>query len=69
MLYTSGTTGRPKGVKRRRQPSLGETLAIGGAAGLVLGLDGKGPHLVTGPLYHAAPLGFAAIDLANGASW
>ena len=66
MLYTSGTTGRPKGVKRRRQPSLGETLAMGGAAGLVLGLDGKGPHLVTGPLYHAAPLGFAAIDLANG---
>ena len=66
MLYTSGTTGRPKGVKRRRQPSLGETLTLGGAAGLVLGLDGKGPHLVTGPLYHAAPLGFAAIDLANG---
>jgi len=66
MLYTSGTTGRPKGVKRRRQPSLGEALALGGAAGLVLGLDGKGPHLVTGPLYHAAPLGFAAIDLANG---
>ena len=67
MLYTSGTTGRPKGVKRRRQPNLGETLALGGAAGIVLGLDGKGPHLVTGPLYHAAPLGFAAIDLANGA--
>lgn len=66
MLYTSGTTGRPKGVKRRRQPSLGETLTLGGAAGIVLGLDGKGPHLVTGPLYHAAPLGFAAIDLANG---
>ena len=66
MLYTSGTTGRPKGVKRKRQPSLGEALAIGAASGLVLGLDGKGPHLVTGPLYHAAPLGFAAIDLANG---
>jgi long-chain acyl-CoA synthetase len=67
MLYTSGTTGRPKGVKRARQPSLGTTLAMGGAAGMVLGLDGQGPHLVTGPLYHAAPLGFAAIDLANGA--
>ncbi|MEO6317605.1 MAG: AMP-binding protein [Acidimicrobiales bacterium] len=66
MLYTSGTTGRPKGVKRKRQPSLGETLALGAAAGMVLGLDGQGPHLVTGPLYHAAPLGFAAIDLANG---
>jgi long-chain acyl-CoA synthetase len=66
MLYTSGTTGRPKGVKRTRQASLGATLAMGGAAGMVLGLDGQGPHLVTGPLYHAAPLGFAAIDLANG---
>jgi long-chain acyl-CoA synthetase len=67
MLYTSGTTGRPKGVKRSRQPSLQATLTMGGAAGMVLGLDGQGPHLVTGPLYHAAPLGFAAIDLANGA--
>jgi long-chain acyl-CoA synthetase len=67
MLYTSGTTGRPKGVKRVRQPTLGATLVIGGAAGMTLGLDGQGPHLVTGPLYHAAPLGFAAIDLANGA--
>ncbi len=66
MLYTSGTTGRPKGVKRKRQASLGSTLHAGGAAGIVLGLDGQGPHLVTGPLYHAAPLGFAAIDLANG---
>ncbi len=67
MLYTSGTTGRPKGVKRVRQPTLGSTLTIGAAAGMLLGLDGQGPHLVTGPLYHAAPLGFAAIDLANGA--
>ena len=67
MLYTSGTTGRPKGVKRARQPSLGSTLNAGAAAGMLLGLDGQGPHLVTGPLYHAAPLGFAAIDLANGA--
>jgi long-chain acyl-CoA synthetase len=67
MLYTSGTTGRPKGVKRTRQSSLGATLTVGAAAGMLLGLDGKGPHLVTGPLYHAAPLGFAAIDLANGA--
>ncbi len=67
MLYTSGTTGRPKGVKRVRQSDLGSTLVMGAAAGMLLGLDGQGPHLVTGPLYHAAPLGFAAIDLANGA--
>ena len=66
MLYTSGTTGRPKGVKRRRQRDLAETMATTVASGRLLGLDGQGPHLVTGPLYHAAPLGFAAIDLANG---
>ncbi|MGQ0430799.1 MAG: AMP-binding protein [Microthrixaceae bacterium] len=68
MLYTSGTTGRPKGVKRARQATLGATLHTAVASGRALGLDGRGPHLVTGPLYHAAPLGFAAIDLANGAS-
>jgi len=67
MLYTSGTTGRPKGVRRKRQPSLGTALEMGAASGMALGLDGQGPHLVTGPLYHAAPLGFAHIDLANGA--
>jgi long-chain acyl-CoA synthetase len=31
-------------------------------------MDGGGPHLVTGPLYHAAPIGFGTIDLANGAA-
>jgi long-chain acyl-CoA synthetase len=67
MLYTSGTTGRPKGVRRTRQADLGRTLAAAGAPGRALGLDGRGPHLVTGPLYHAAPLGFAHIDLVNGA--
>ena len=28
--------------------------------GLGIGLDGTGPHLVTGPLYHASPMGFAS---------
>ncbi len=31
------------------------------------GSTAAGPHLVTGPLYHAAPLGYAVIDLQNGA--
>jgi long-chain acyl-CoA synthetase len=67
MVYTSGTTGQPKGVKRARPATLGAALDAMGAAGQRLGLDGRGPHLVTGPLYHAAPLLFALYDQHNGA--
>jgi long-chain acyl-CoA synthetase len=67
MIYTSGTTGRPKGVKRARASSLGAALDGMGASGRRLGLDGDGAHLVTGPLYHAAPLLFALYDQRNGA--
>jgi long-chain acyl-CoA synthetase len=54
MLYTSGTTGRPKGVHRRQA-------ARTTAAGLgIYGYQGEGDaHLCTGPLYHAAPLAFS----------
>ena len=31
-----------------------------------LGLTGDGPHLVTGPLYHGSPWGFAQMDLMQG---
>ncbi len=67
MLYTSGTTGRPKGVRRGRQPSRRSVITAGRQYGGALGLDGGGPHLVTGPLYHAAPLGFGVYDLYAGA--
>ena len=70
MLYTSGTTGRPKGVHRPR----GATAGAGGAgsAGSVLASfraagDGPSMHLCTGPLYHAAPLAFSlAVPMAQG---
>ncbi len=51
MLYTSGTTGRPKGVSRPPEnPATALTAArfSGYQPGMV--------HLVTGPLYHTAPL-------------
>jgi long-chain acyl-CoA synthetase len=67
MIYTSGTTGRPKGVKRRSATSLREALAAQQAYARRIGLDGSGAHLVTGPLYHAAPLMFAVYDQACGA--
>jgi acyl-CoA synthetase (AMP-forming)/AMP-acid ligase II len=67
MIYTSGTTGRPKGVQRAKPATLAAALAGWRRAGTAIGLDGSGPHLVTGPLYHAAPLLFAVYDLLNGA--
>jgi long-chain acyl-CoA synthetase len=67
MIYTSGTSGLPKGVKRRRAASVAAALEAARGYGRTLGLDGSGPHLVTGPLYHAAPLMFAVYDQWNGA--
>ena len=67
MLYTSGTTGRPKGVKRAKPATLGEAISKMKSGGKLFGLSGTGPHLVTGPLYHAAPMLFALYDMLNGA--
>jgi long-chain acyl-CoA synthetase len=67
MIYTSGTTGRPKGVKRRVPATLGAALEAQRAYARAIACDGSGPHLVTGPLYHAAPLMYAIYDFACGA--
>lgn len=67
MLYTSGTTGRPKGVKRAKPASIGEMLERIRGLGQTFGLTGRGPHMVTGPLYHAAPGMLAIYDLLQGA--
>jgi long-chain acyl-CoA synthetase len=54
MLYTSGTTGRPKGVRRNTESRASALLAA------VTRYDGaEHVHLCTGPLYHAAPLAFS----------
>jgi long-chain acyl-CoA synthetase len=62
MLYTSGTTGRPKGVYRSRPAVTSPVLAT------LLGYrPGEDRDLCTGPLYHAAPLAFSlALPLSQG---
>ena len=68
MLYSSGTTGRPKGV-RRALPE-GEVGATPGPLMMLLvGLYGSSPdsvYLSPAPLYHAAPLGWSAGMLQLG---
>ena len=64
MLYTSGTTGRPKGVHRNARAATVTSLNLGG-----YNEDGGDVHLCTGPLYHAAPLAFSlTIPLMFGAT-
>ena len=65
MLYTSGTTGRPKGVYRREAPPV-SGLAISTARTASWNPE-TDMALCTGPLYHAAPLAFNLIaPLAQG---
>ena len=68
MLYTSGTTGRPKGVRRPLGDANPDEAAQASAKMNAL-FDLKpfvGAHLVTGPLYHAAPGGFGIRSLHIG---
>lgn len=67
LLYSSGTTGQPKGVKIELTGDSPETLSDNAKA--VVGLYGFSPetvYLSPAPLYHAAPLRFNLVTLLLG---
>ncbi|MFZ8998564.1 MAG: AMP-binding protein [Ilumatobacteraceae bacterium] len=70
MLYSSGTTGRPKGVLPAFAPTpLAERVTgVTGMLQLLFGMDSSKVYLSPAPLYHAAPLRFCMSTLALGAT-
>ena len=58
MLYSSGTTGRPKGVKipLPEDPDIAQANALVGLTMMAFGIKPDSVYLSPAPLYHAAPL-------------
>ncbi len=71
MFYTSGTTGKPKGVRstalRPGQPMENLIAAIQGLGNLI-GIEANAKTFINSPLYHAGPYAAAALAAALGGS-
>ncbi len=77
IIYTGGTTGHPKGVKRP-PPTPAQSLALLNAVGVVFGfrnaiaalMEGRAPGrictVMTGPMYHSAPNAYGSFSLRAG---
>jgi long-chain acyl-CoA synthetase len=64
MTYTSGTTGRPKGITRPAPAPARQAPANPFAA--FWGFLPDDVHLMCGPMYHTAPSAYALMSLAEG---
>ena len=71
MMYTSGTTGRPKGVVNNLFPLGGPLEKVDrmkSYAAVVLGLEPDGIFLLAGPWYHSSQLFFSLLSLLLGST-
>ncbi|MGI9621776.1 MAG: AMP-binding protein, partial [Acidimicrobiales bacterium] len=69
MLYSSGTTGQPKGVKVGLvDTELGEPDNVTNLLSLLFGATSESTYLSPAPLYHAAPLRFCRAMNRMGAT-
>ena len=73
MLYSSGTTGHPKGIRRplSRRP-FGSDAVLAPMLGGVMGFGQGDVYLSPAPLYHSAPLVWSMTAIRMGgtaSSW
>ena len=69
MLYSSGTTGRPKGIRRALTGRpFGSESTVAPLLGGILGLTAGDVYLNPAPLYHAAPLFWSLAAQGLGAT-
>lgn len=68
MLYSSGTTGRPKGICYENQPGQpgGVTASVLHAFDMLAIVGEESVYLCPAPLYHSAPYGWSMATLALG---
>ncbi|MFQ5478937.1 MAG: AMP-binding protein [Candidatus Binatia bacterium] len=67
MLYSSGTTGKPKGVWRPLlECTIDDPHPLPALFGALFSMDEDTVYLSPAPLYHASPLGFTAATLSLG---
>src|ERR1700712_2140022 len=62
MIYTTGTTGKPKGAYRRANQGAEAAMELVAK----IGYRPDDVYIPTGPLYHSGPLGFMGIGQALG---
>ena len=70
MLYSSGTTGKPKGVTRAfvAEPLDGTAITVSPLLSMLFGFTSESSYLSPAPLYHAAPLRFCLSAQGMGAT-
>ena len=67
MLYSSGTTGRPKGIARPLSGrKTADGLTLNRMLGPLFGIDESSVYLSPAPLYHSAPIGWTMATQSLG---